>query len=270
MGEACRSAQNTKWSVPIWPTISRALAWSAIATAERLRTASVPAVWLADAESDDDLEGIVAIGRALPGRVLWCGSGGLAGILARRRPSEISLPIAASLLVICGSNHAVADRAVQTADRHRRGACGVVRARRGGSDRPMRFSAVCTPADGPHSSPRFRLLTRHVRVSCDRSHARAGSPEARPAGRDVRDGRRDAACLLRGAWRRIADRARLATRPAFRSPTFEGGPWDGTDRHFEIRRLRRRRNTVEPDPRRTPDPRRNRRTISQDTRITRH
>jgi uncharacterized protein YgbK (DUF1537 family) len=82
-------------------------------TAEHLRSASVPAVWLADAETDDDLEGIVTAGRALPGRVLWCGTGGLAGTLAAR-PEEVLTPHAASLLVVSGSNHAVAGSQVRT------------------------------------------------------------------------------------------------------------------------------------------------------------
>ncbi|NWG23670.1 MAG: hypothetical protein HXY30_04490 [Pseudorhodoplanes sp.] len=40
-------------------------------SAEQLRAGALPAVWLADAESDDDLRRIVATGRALSGRILW-------------------------------------------------------------------------------------------------------------------------------------------------------------------------------------------------------
>ena len=39
-----------------------------------------------DAETDADLDAIVAEGRRLAGRVLWCGTGGLAGALAGHRP----------------------------------------------------------------------------------------------------------------------------------------------------------------------------------------
>jgi D-threonate/D-erythronate kinase len=41
-----------------------------------------PRVQVHDAETQDDLAAIVEAGRRLPGRVLWCGTGGLAGALA--------------------------------------------------------------------------------------------------------------------------------------------------------------------------------------------
>ncbi|MBP2297709.1 four-carbon acid sugar kinase family protein [Azospirillum picis] len=53
----------------------------------QLRSAgeAVPAgISLWDAETDADLDAIAAAGLALGGRVLWCGSSGLAGALARR------------------------------------------------------------------------------------------------------------------------------------------------------------------------------------------
>lgn len=58
-----------------------------------------------DAETDDDLAAVVAAGQALPGQVLWCGSGGLAGALAgaQRVPSPALLP---PILALVGSDHA--------------------------------------------------------------------------------------------------------------------------------------------------------------------
>jgi uncharacterized protein YgbK (DUF1537 family) len=57
-----------------------------------------------DAETDADLDAIVAEGRRLTGRVLWCGTGGLAGALAGHgvvpRP-VLPLP----LLALIGSDH---------------------------------------------------------------------------------------------------------------------------------------------------------------------
>jgi uncharacterized protein YgbK (DUF1537 family) len=57
-----------------------------------------------DAETDADLDAIVAEGRRLTGRVLWCGTGGLAGALAGHgtvpRPA-LSPPI----LALIGSDH---------------------------------------------------------------------------------------------------------------------------------------------------------------------
>ena len=61
---------------------------------------------ICDAETDADLDAIVARGRALHGRVLWCGTGGLAGALAGRRPvpcPDLPRPI----LALIGSDHPV-------------------------------------------------------------------------------------------------------------------------------------------------------------------
>ncbi|UWU73670.1 four-carbon acid sugar kinase family protein [Bradyrhizobium huanghuaihaiense] len=67
-----------------------------------------------DAESDIDLDRVVEMGRRMPGPVLWCGSGGLAGALARSHradaPSQLRLPVLglfgsdqpASQLAACG------------------------------------------------------------------------------------------------------------------------------------------------------------------------
>ncbi len=69
-----------------------------------------------DAESDLDLDRVVEMARRMPGPVLWCGSGGLAGALARGHradaPSQLKLPVlglfgsdqpaTASQLAACG------------------------------------------------------------------------------------------------------------------------------------------------------------------------
>ena len=60
-------------------------------------------VSLWDADSDADLAAIVAAGRALPGRVLWCGTGGLAGALAGGAVPQPDLP--APVLALIGSDH---------------------------------------------------------------------------------------------------------------------------------------------------------------------
>jgi uncharacterized protein YgbK (DUF1537 family) len=63
-----------------------------------------PRIRLCDAETDADLRRIVADARALPGRTLWCGTGGLAGALAGNLPvSRPALP--APLLALIGSDH---------------------------------------------------------------------------------------------------------------------------------------------------------------------
>src|SRR5215475_6160931 len=58
-----------------------------------------------DAENDRDLDRIVEIGRAYRGRVLWCGSGGLAGALARGTDASASRQLDAPVLGIFGSDH---------------------------------------------------------------------------------------------------------------------------------------------------------------------
>jgi uncharacterized protein YgbK (DUF1537 family) len=59
-----------------------------------------------DAETDADLDAIVAEGRRLNGRVLWCGTGGLAGALAG--PGLVPRPaLPTPRLALIGSDHAV-------------------------------------------------------------------------------------------------------------------------------------------------------------------
>ncbi len=63
-------------------------------------------VQLCDAETDADLAAIVAQGQALSGRVLWCGTGGLAGALAGGLPvATPALP--RPMLALIGSDHPV-------------------------------------------------------------------------------------------------------------------------------------------------------------------
>jgi uncharacterized protein YgbK (DUF1537 family) len=74
-----------------------------------------PGVSLWDAETDADLDVIAKMAR---GRVLWCGTGGLAGALARAE-AGISAPLtdhgatAGPVLALIGSDHAVARAQVQ-------------------------------------------------------------------------------------------------------------------------------------------------------------
>jgi uncharacterized protein YgbK (DUF1537 family) len=77
---------------------------------------------ICDAETDADLDAVVAHGRGLRGRVLWCGTGGLAGALAGRRPVPCpALP--RPLLAMIGTDHAVTVRQLQgVAERHLHGA----------------------------------------------------------------------------------------------------------------------------------------------------
>jgi uncharacterized protein YgbK (DUF1537 family) len=60
-----------------------------------------------DAESDGDLDRVVEIGRRLPAPVLWCGSGGLAGALARGRRADAPRHLNKPVLGLFGSDQAV-------------------------------------------------------------------------------------------------------------------------------------------------------------------
>jgi uncharacterized protein YgbK (DUF1537 family) len=58
-----------------------------------------------DAESDADLDRVVQIGRRYSGRVLWCGSGGLASALARGTGVTLSRKLKTPVLGVFGSDH---------------------------------------------------------------------------------------------------------------------------------------------------------------------
>lgn len=60
-----------------------------------------------DAATGDDLRRITTIGTRYSGRVLWCGSGGLAGALAAGTEVPMSRKIVAPVLGVFGSDHAV-------------------------------------------------------------------------------------------------------------------------------------------------------------------
>jgi len=75
-----------------------------------------PGVSLWDAASDADLAAIAAAGRALAGRVLWCGTGGLAGALA---PGLVPSPaLTAPTLALIGSDHPVSHAQLAATSRH--------------------------------------------------------------------------------------------------------------------------------------------------------
>lgn len=66
--------------------------------------AATPGVSLWDAETEADLLAVVDSARELPGRVLWCGSGGLAGALAGAIAPPPP-PLLRPMLALIGSDH---------------------------------------------------------------------------------------------------------------------------------------------------------------------
>ncbi len=93
--------------------------WSAVGNdiAGKLRAAGLVAVQASpvgaladgigifDAETDEDLDRVVTAGRSAPGPVLWCGSGGLAGALARGHRVRRSWRLKRPVLGLFGSDH---------------------------------------------------------------------------------------------------------------------------------------------------------------------
>jgi len=89
----------------IGPDLAAELEAESISVALCLPGEAAPAgtsLW--DAETDADLLAIVAAGRALSGRVLWCGSAGLAGALAGG-PSPPTPALRPPVLALIGSDH---------------------------------------------------------------------------------------------------------------------------------------------------------------------
>lgn len=112
-----------------------------------------------DAATEADLDAIVAAGRALPGRVLWCGTGGLAGALAGSRVVACpSLP--RPLLALIGSDHSVSARQLAaTGERlHRIGAAGA--AEIAGVRRALRDGAAAVCVALPEGTSRAEAAQR--------------------------------------------------------------------------------------------------------------
>jgi D-threonate/D-erythronate kinase len=78
------------------------------------------AVPVCDAETEQDLDRIVREGRRLDGRVLWCGTGGLAGALTGHRlvPRPTLVP---PILAAIGSDHPVSRAQIDAVPRALRG-----------------------------------------------------------------------------------------------------------------------------------------------------
>ena len=101
----------------VGPDLAAALAQHGVAVIQcRPGMAAPLGVSLWDAATDADLAVIAAAGRALPGRVLWCGTGGLAGTLAG---GDVPCPVLPEpVLALIGSEHAVSRGQLAATARH--------------------------------------------------------------------------------------------------------------------------------------------------------
>jgi len=143
-----------------------------------------------DAETDAELQAVAAAGRALSGRVLWCGSGGLAGALAGGLAPPAPA-LRAPVLALIGSDHPAsvaqlsaawayvhrvargdAEEAAPIARRLARGSVAVAVVAPPGSDRLMArrhiaavFAALLTFVDRPGTL--FVAGGETLRTVCD-------------------------------------------------------------------------------------------------------
>jgi D-threonate/D-erythronate kinase len=104
-GRQYTSAANG-WQ-PVGEALDIVLARHGVATALARPGDAVPSgvsVW--DADTNADLASVAAAGLAVDGRVLWCGSSGLAGALAGQRPPAPT-DLAPPVLGLFGSDHPV-------------------------------------------------------------------------------------------------------------------------------------------------------------------
>jgi uncharacterized protein YgbK (DUF1537 family) len=99
-------SDGSDWRL-VGPDLRIELAERGIAVRLRRPGESAPeGISLWDAASDSALDQVVAECRCLPGRVLWCGTAGLAGALAGRLPVPKPL-LANPVLALIGSDHHV-------------------------------------------------------------------------------------------------------------------------------------------------------------------
>jgi D-threonate/D-erythronate kinase len=106
-GQQYARAQDGSWS-PVGDNLLAQLAADGIAAQPGRYDAELTAgVHVFDAESDEDLDHVVAIGQRAAQPVLWCGSGGLAGALARGSSTSAHQQLSKPVLGLFGSDQAV-------------------------------------------------------------------------------------------------------------------------------------------------------------------
>jgi uncharacterized protein YgbK (DUF1537 family) len=171
---------------------------------------------LCDAETDDDLDAIVAAGRLLKGRVLWCGTGGLAAALAGRAAVPRPL-LPRPILALIGSGHSVSIRqlAAVTGCHHRlpdSDAPAIARALAAGTA----AVSVALPPGTPRGTARCAILHRFAELL---------AANGRPGTLFVTGGETlSTLCDALGVQRLDVDGE---LEPGVPTSIMRGGPWDG-------------------------------------------
>jgi D-threonate/D-erythronate kinase len=106
-GQQYVRAQNGGWSVLGANLLAQLESEGINAGPGRFDADLTKGVHVFDAESDDDLDRVAAIGCRASQPILWCGSGGLAGALARGGNASVSSRLSEPVLGLFGSDHPV-------------------------------------------------------------------------------------------------------------------------------------------------------------------
>ncbi len=177
-------------------------------------------VSILDADIEADLARVVACGRAAPGAVLWCGSGGLAAALATR-PSPRDATLRGPVLGLLGSDQPIAARQFA--------ACGplALRIPDGGADSARRLATLMQAQGAAFAA--FALPEGTARDAAARHIARALQDLVRAIPRPgtlvVTGGETlRALCAALGA---VAIEATGILAPGLPRARLVGGAWDG-------------------------------------------
>ena len=173
-----------------------------------------------DAETEEDLDRVVAVGRSAPGPVIWCGSGGLARALARGHNVRTSRRLKKPVLGLFGSDHPATAAQLSACQAHWADSPPVAKKSAlssGGWRRPA--SLLSAPAVGRRVARRGGEPDRRrygsvakFAAAGDRHCRRRGNPQtAVPAGRH--------AALL----------ATAQVAPGMPRSLMQGGVWDGVE-----------------------------------------
>jgi uncharacterized protein YgbK (DUF1537 family) len=106
-GQQYALAQDGNWSAVGDDLLTQLAAENIRAHSGRFDAELTEGVHVFDAESDGDLDRVVAIGRRAMWPVLWCGSGGLAGALVRGSVAAASGRLRSPVLGLFGTDQAV-------------------------------------------------------------------------------------------------------------------------------------------------------------------
>ena len=106
-GQQYAMAQDGSWSAVGDPLLTQLAAENIRAHTGSFDAELTEGVHVFDAESDDDLDRVVAIGRRATRPVLWCGSGGLAGALVRGSAATGSRCLRTPVLGLFGTDQPV-------------------------------------------------------------------------------------------------------------------------------------------------------------------